>query len=85
MRVARQSAEDVEGHRSTRSPSPSLISDEEEDELGVASSTEQHTSAPTDPPKKKRTRTLTTPHQAAVLHALLAQVGLFDRDGLLSD
>ncbi|KAI0324048.1 hypothetical protein GY45DRAFT_1397196 [Cubamyces sp. BRFM 1775] len=25
------------------------------------------------PPKKKRTRTLTTPHQAAVLHALLAQ------------
>jgi hypothetical protein len=25
-------------------------------------------------PKKKRTRTLTTPHQAAVLHALLAQV-----------
>lgn len=27
------------------------------------------------PPKKKRTRTLTTPHQSAVLHALLAQVG----------
>jgi len=26
------------------------------------------------PPKKKRTRTLTTPHQSAVLHALLAQV-----------
>ncbi|KAJ2912797.1 hypothetical protein MD484_g7632, partial [Candolleomyces efflorescens] len=25
------------------------------------------------PQKKKRTRTLTTPHQAAVLHALLAQ------------
>ncbi|RDB21695.1 Homeobox protein OTX1 [Hypsizygus marmoreus] len=25
------------------------------------------------PPKKKRTRTLTTPHQSAVLHALLAQ------------
>jgi hypothetical protein len=25
-------------------------------------------------PKKKRTRTLTTPHQSAVLHALLAQV-----------
>lgn len=25
-------------------------------------------------PKKKRTRTLTTPHQAAVLHSLLAQV-----------
>ncbi|KAG6372433.1 hypothetical protein JVT61DRAFT_7530 [Boletus reticuloceps] len=29
-----------------------------------------HTSAP---PKKKRTRTLTTPHQSAVLHALLAK------------
>ena len=31
---------------------------------------------PAQPPpaKKKRTRTLTTPHQAAVLHALLAQV-----------
>lgn len=28
-------------------------------------------------PKKKRTRTLTTPHQAAVLHALLAQVCFF--------
>jgi len=26
------------------------------------------------PPKKKRTRTLTTPYQAAVLHSLLAQV-----------
>ncbi|KIK58588.1 hypothetical protein GYMLUDRAFT_60624 [Collybiopsis luxurians FD-317 M1] len=28
---------------------------------------------PSDPPKKKRTRTLTTPHQSAVLHALLAK------------
>ena len=28
------------------------------------------------PPKKKRTRTLTTPHQSAVLHALLAQASL---------
>jgi hypothetical protein len=28
------------------------------------------------PAKKKRTRTLTTPHQSAVLHALLAQVSL---------
>jgi len=28
------------------------------------------------PPKKKRTRTLTTPHQSAVLHALLAQVSI---------
>jgi hypothetical protein len=29
---------------------------------------------PPQPAKKKRTRTLTTPHQSAVLHALLAQV-----------
>ncbi|KAJ6593178.1 hypothetical protein B0H19DRAFT_1365316 [Mycena capillaripes] len=32
-----------------------------------------NTSPQTAPPKKKRTRTLTTPHQSAVLHALLAQ------------
>lgn len=31
----------------------------------------------TAPPKKKRTRTLTTPHQSAVLHALLAKVRRF--------
>ncbi|KAF8829720.1 hypothetical protein HHX47_DHR2000242 [Lentinula edodes] len=31
---------------------------------------------PSEPPKKKRTRTLTTPHQSAVLHDLLAQVSL---------
>ena len=75
MRVARQSAEDVEGHRSTRSPSPSLISDEEEDDVGESvASVQQHTSASADPPKKKRTRTLTTPHQSAVLYALFAQV-----------
>ncbi|KAG6848405.1 hypothetical protein H0H93_000475 [Arthromyces matolae] len=36
----------------------------------------QHSDGPepsVPPPKKKRTRTLTTPHQAAVLHALLAK------------
>jgi hypothetical protein len=39
----------------------------------------QGDSAPPSPPKpakKNRTRTLTTPHQSAVLHALLAQVSL---------
>lgn len=42
---------------------------------GVASKPSPSESAPEGPPpKKKRTRTLTTPHQAAVLHALLAQV-----------
>ncbi|KAI0067478.1 hypothetical protein BV25DRAFT_1912099 [Artomyces pyxidatus] len=36
---------------------------------------EEEDSGPSQPPpaKKKRTRTLTTPHQSAVLHALLAQ------------
>lgn len=33
-------------------------------------------SIPSQPVKKKRTRTLTTPHQSAVLHALLAQVNI---------
>ena len=42
---------------------------------GGASKPSASESAPEGPPpKKKRTRTLTTPHQAAVLHALLAQV-----------
>lgn len=36
--------------------------------------------APSEPPKKKRTRTLTTPHQSSVLHALLAQVGIISLD-----
>ncbi|KAI0700228.1 hypothetical protein C8T65DRAFT_709704 [Cerioporus squamosus] len=41
---------------------------------GGASKPSPSESAPEGPPaKKKRTRTLTTPHQAAVLHALLAQ------------
>ncbi|KAJ8091592.1 hypothetical protein PM082_020822 [Marasmius tenuissimus] len=33
----------------------------------------EQSNTPAAPPKKKRTRTLTTPHQSAVLHALLAQ------------
>lgn len=37
------------------------------------------------PAKKKRTRTLTTPHQSAVLHALLAQVGRSDWGGILTN
>lgn len=42
-----------------------------------------HSTSPSTPPhpqpvKKKRTRTLTTPHQSAALHALLAQVGTSD-------
>ena len=37
------------------------------------------------PTKKKRTRTLTTPHQSAVLHALLAQVSGSDWCGVLTN
>ncbi|KIY68723.1 homeobox-domain-containing protein [Cylindrobasidium torrendii FP15055 ss-10] len=46
------------------------MADTEEAEASHQSKDEPTSSSP---PKKKRTRTLTTPHQAAVLHALLAQ------------
>ncbi|KAG1726833.1 hypothetical protein EDB19DRAFT_2042958 [Suillus lakei] len=45
-----------------------------DNETEAERSQQSELSAPTAPvPKKKRTRTLTTPHQSAVLHALLAQ------------
>ncbi|EGN97533.1 hypothetical protein SERLA73DRAFT_161532 [Serpula lacrymans var. lacrymans S7.3] len=45
-----------------------------DNETEAERSQQSELSAPTTaPPKKKRTRTLTTPHQSAVLHALLAQ------------
>lgn len=45
-------------------------------EAGPSKTTASESAPEGPPPKKKRTRTLTTPHQAAVLHALLAQVRL---------
>ncbi|KAI0773087.1 hypothetical protein BD413DRAFT_492105 [Trametes elegans] len=42
-------------------------------EAGPSKATTSESAPEGPPPKKKRTRTLTTPHQAAVLHALLAQ------------
>ncbi|KAI0367079.1 hypothetical protein BV20DRAFT_981532 [Pilatotrama ljubarskyi] len=42
-------------------------------EAGPSKPTASESAPEGPPPKKKRTRTLTTPHQAAVLHALLAQ------------
>ncbi|KAJ7585252.1 hypothetical protein C8J56DRAFT_144842 [Mycena floridula] len=42
-------------------------------EDGTQSQRSERSPAPSSTPKKKRTRTLTTPHQSAVLHALLAQ------------
>ncbi|KAJ7102731.1 hypothetical protein C8R44DRAFT_746716 [Mycena epipterygia] len=68
-RMRRQSPEDTS--RSQSSDSQSGMADTEEPE---AMSPYSETSPPSVAPlKKKRTRTLTTPHQSAVLHALLAQ------------
>ncbi|TFY62208.1 hypothetical protein EVJ58_g4014 [Rhodofomes roseus] len=65
-----------EGRRRERS-SPSVTSSQGDmaDNEGEAgpSQPSQAAQPTTTPPKKKRTRTLTTPHQSAVLHALLAQ------------
>ena len=64
----------VDRYRGRSSPSDSSQSDRRDH----GSEGEQEHASPTTykfaEPKKKRTRTLTTPHQAAVLHALLAQV-----------
>ncbi|CAK5263283.1 unnamed protein product [Mycena citricolor] len=55
-------------------PSRSRSSDSQGETAADADSPETTTSQePVAPTKKKRTRTLTTPHQSAVLHALLAQ------------
>ncbi|KAJ7450072.1 hypothetical protein B0H11DRAFT_325921 [Mycena galericulata] len=68
-RMRRQSPEDTS--RSQSSDSQSGMADTEEAEV---TSPYSETSPPAVAPlKKKRTRTLTTPHQSAVLHALLAQ------------
>lgn len=67
---------DIRGRPDPRS-SPSTDSQggmaDNETEAGRCDQSEM-TPPPTAPLKKKRTRTLTTPHQSAVLHALLAQV-----------
>lgn len=69
-RMRRQSPEDTS--RSQSSDSQSGMADTEEPE-GMSPYSET-SPPPVAPLKKKRTRTLTTPHQSAVLHALLAQV-----------
>lgn len=72
-KVAPRSASPERGDtHSSSSDSPSAMADTEtgdsKDPAGEPSSP-----AKPEPVKKKRTRTLTTPHQSAVLHALLAQ------------
>ncbi|KAJ6632198.1 hypothetical protein B0H10DRAFT_1976482, partial [Mycena sp. CBHHK59/15] len=68
-RMRRHSPEDAS--RSQSSDSQSGMADTEEPEgMSPYSEASPH---PVAPLKKKRTRTLTTPHQSAVLHALLAQ------------
>ncbi|KAK7037887.1 homeobox protein OTX1 [Favolaschia claudopus] len=65
-RMRRQSPEDT----SHSSDSQSGMADTEPEGMSPYSET---TPPPVAPLKKKRTRTLTTPHQSAVLHALLAE------------
>lgn len=53
--------------------SPSVDSNDGTDDYPMDSQ-HRHTTLPPAPSKTKRTRTLTTAHQSAVLHSLLAQV-----------
>jgi hypothetical protein len=72
------SEERREQYTAGRSTSPSNSSQSDRGEPGSDGERNKPSASPTTyefaEPKKKRTRTLTTPHQAAVLHALLAQV-----------
>ncbi|KAF8912318.1 hypothetical protein CPB85DRAFT_1302451 [Mucidula mucida] len=69
-RMRRPSPQPKSRSRASSSESQGGMADTEEAEPSHHS---QRTPPPTNPQKKKRTRTLTTPHQSAVLHALLAQ------------
>lgn len=73
-RLANMAAE-----RASSSSDSSSQSGMADNETEAERSQHSERSAPqvTAPPKKKRTRTLTTPHQSAVLHALLAKVRRF--------
>ena len=55
------------------SPSSDSQDDLADTEMDDKGNRQPETNLTTAPPKKKRTRTLTTPHQSAVLYALLAQ------------
>ncbi|KAG6908535.1 hypothetical protein DXG01_004306 [Tephrocybe rancida] len=59
--------------RPTDEPTSSNDSQNDSSELEAGEGQKPEPQFSSPPPKKKRTRTLTTPHQAAVLHALLAK------------
>lgn len=71
----KEKGKDISRNTSPSGSSQGGLADNEM-EAGPSTQTEEP-ATPVPPPKKKRTRTLTTPHQAAVLHALLAQVSTF--------
>ena len=61
------------------SPESDSQADLADNEMDAKAMDMKEQAPPAPVPKKKRTRTLTTPHQSAVLHALLAQVGFIRR------
>lgn len=77
LREYTETAERGSSRHGPERSSPSLSSsqgDMADTEMEAGPSQSSDAPQPTaSPPKKKRTRTLTTPHQSAVLHALLAQ------------
>ena len=77
---SRESAHSYEGNiadteTDTQGDHPHVVSSRRSPAPAPSAGESSQADAP-PPAKKKRTRTLTTPHQSAVLHALLAQVGL---------
>lgn len=85
-KMRRQDSEERGGKYNGGSTPSESSEDEQENEVhrGQLSESPAPTSYEFAVPKKKRTRTLTTPHQAAVLHALMAQVGLITCESLTS-
>ncbi|KAH7907593.1 hypothetical protein BJ138DRAFT_1212721 [Hygrophoropsis aurantiaca] len=73
-RIRRARSGNMSRERPSSSSDSSSQSGMADNETEAERSQQSELSIPTvAPPKKKRTRTLTTPHQSSVLHALLAQ------------
>jgi hypothetical protein len=73
-RIRRESSSASRNSKDRSSPDSDSQSGMADNEMEVAATDKNEHALPAPPPKKKRTRTLTTPHQSAVLQALLAQV-----------